>query len=122
MKIVFLDRKTIGDDLDLTKFEDFGQVVMYGFSTPEEVPERVADADVIILNKVPVNERTVGKARNLKLVCVTATGTDNLDKEYLEKRGSPGGMWPATLRIPWPSTRLPCSFICMRSWLTMMIM
>ena len=87
MKIVFLDRKTIGDDLDLTKFEDFGQVVMYGFSTPEEVPERVADADVIILNKVPVNERTVGKARNLKLVCVTATGTDNLDKEYLEKRG-----------------------------------
>ena len=87
MKIVFLDRKTIGDDLDLTKFEDFGQVVMYGFSTPEEVPERVADADVIILNKVPVNERTVGNARNLKLVCVTATGTDNLDKEYLEKRG-----------------------------------
>ena len=56
-------------------------------TTPEEVPERVADADVIILNKVPVNERTVGKARNLKLVCVTATGTDNLDKEYLEKRG-----------------------------------
>lgn len=87
MKIVFLDRKTIGDDLDLTKFEDFGQVVMYGFSAPEEVPERVADADVIILNKVPVNEWTVGNARNLKLVCVTATGTDNLDKEYLEKRG-----------------------------------
>ena len=39
MKIVFLDRKTIGDDLDLTKFEDFGHVVMYGFSTPEEVPD-----------------------------------------------------------------------------------
>ena len=87
MKIVFLDRKTIGDDLDLTKFEDFGQVVMYGFSTPEEVPERVADADVIILNKVPVNERTVGNARNLKLVCVTATGTDNLDTEYVAKGG-----------------------------------
>ena len=45
------------------------------------------DADVIILNKVQINEQTIGTAKNLKLVCVTATGTNNLDKEYLEKRG-----------------------------------
>ncbi len=87
MKIVFLDRKTIGDDLDLSKFSEFGEVVTYGFSAPEEVPERVADADIIILNKVPVNEQTIGKATNLKLVCVTATGTNNLDKDYLASRG-----------------------------------
>lgn len=87
MKIVFLDRKTIGEDLDLTKFEAFGEVVMYPFSTPEEVRERVKDADVIVLNKVPINEQTIETAERLKLVCVTATGTNNLDKAYLDKRG-----------------------------------
>lgn len=87
MKIVFLDRKTIGEDIDLTGFERFGQVVIYDYSSPEQVPERVKDADIIVLNKVLVNEKTVGAAEKLKLVCVTATGTNNLDKEYLENRG-----------------------------------
>ncbi len=87
MKIVFLDRKTIGEDIDITKFNDFGEVVTYDFSTPDEVPARVEDADIIILNKVRIDEAAVGSAKKLKLVCVTATGTNNLDKEYLEKRG-----------------------------------
>ena len=87
MKIVFLDVKTIGEDIDLSEFDRLGEVVKYDFSTSEEVTERVQDADVIILNKVQVNEQTIGKAEKLKLVCVTATGTNNLDKEYLEKRG-----------------------------------
>lgn len=86
MKIVFLDVKTIGDDIDLSGYDALGEVVKYGFSTPEEIPERIKDADVIILNKAPVNEQTIGGAKNLKLVCVTATGTNNLDKEYLAKR------------------------------------
>lgn len=86
MKIVFLDRKSIGQDISLEAYHQLGQVVMYDFSTPEEVPERVADADVIVLNKVPVNGETIHTANNLKLVCVTATGTNNLDKEYLESR------------------------------------
>ena len=87
MKIVFLDRKTIGDDLDLSGFDRFGEVVMHDFSTAEEVPERVKDADIIILNKTRIDESTIYTAKNLKLVCVTATGTNNLDKAYLEKRG-----------------------------------
>ena len=87
MKIVFLDRKTIGEDIDLTGFGRFGEVVIYDFSTPAEIPERVTDADIIIVNKMPVNEATIGKAGNLKLVCVTATGTNNLDKDYLAARG-----------------------------------
>ena len=72
MKIVFLDVKTIGEDIDLSGFDRLGEVVKYDFSTSD---------------KVQVNEQTIGKAENLKLVCVTATGTNNLDKEYLEKRG-----------------------------------
>ena len=86
MKIVFLDVKSIGEDIDLSGYEALGEVVKYGHSTPEEAAERVIDADVIILNKVPINEETIGRAQRLKLVCVTATGTNNLDKEYLEKR------------------------------------
>lgn len=87
MKIVFLDAKTIGDDIDLSGYDALGEVVKYGFSTTEEARERTKDADVIILNKVEINERSIGEAKNLKLVCVTATGTNNLDKEYLEQRG-----------------------------------
>lgn len=87
MKIVFLDRKTIGEDIDLSAFNEFGEVVIYDYSTVEEAAERTVDADIIILNKVPVNEQTIKNAKNLKLVCVTATGTNNLDKEYLAKRG-----------------------------------
>ena len=86
MKIVFLDAKTIGDDIDLSGYEELGEVVKYDFSSSEEVPARVIDADVLVLNKVQVNEHTIGTARNLKLVCVTATGTNNLDKDYLDRR------------------------------------
>lgn len=87
MKIVFLDAKTIGEDLDLSGFDQLGEVVKYGFSTVEEAAKRSEEADVLIINKVPVNEQSIAKADHLKLVCVTATGTDNLDKDYLAKRG-----------------------------------
>ncbi|MBQ8802245.1 MAG: D-2-hydroxyacid dehydrogenase [Tyzzerella sp.] len=87
MKIVFLDVKTIGEDIDLSGYDKVGEVVKYDFTTPEQMPERIKDADVIVLNKAPVNEMTIGSAENLKLVCVTATGTNNLDKEYLDKHG-----------------------------------
>lgn len=87
MKIVFLDAKSIGEDIDLSGYKELGEVVKYDFSTPQEASERVGDADVLVLNKVPVNEETIGKADKLKLVCVTATGTNNLDKEYLNSRG-----------------------------------
>lgn len=87
MKIVFLDADTLGSDIDYSPFAELGEVVKYGFSTPPEVPERVKDADVIVLNKVLINEETVGGAGKLKLVCITATGTNNLDKPFLESRG-----------------------------------
>ena len=60
MKIVFLDAKTIGEDIDLSGFDELGEVVKYGFSTAEEARERSKDADVLVLNKVQVNEQTIG--------------------------------------------------------------
>lgn len=87
MNIVFLDADTIGSDIDLTVFKKLGDVTCYGFSTPQEMRERAADADILVLNKMPANETTLDKASRLKLICVAATGTNNLDKAYLEKRG-----------------------------------
>lgn len=86
MKIVFLDVRTIGEDIDLSPYSQLGEVVKYPFSSPDEVPERVKDADVIVLNKVRIDAKTLGEAKALKLVCVTATGTNNLDKDYLNSR------------------------------------
>lgn len=87
MKIVVLDAKTVGEDADWSGFEKLGEVVRYPYSATEEVPGRVKDAEIIIVNKVLINEQTVGQAKNLKMVCALATGTNNLDKEYLESRG-----------------------------------
>lgn len=87
MKLVFLERKSIGDDICLEEFDKFGETAMYDYTTTEEMSERVKDADVLIVNKLPVNEQSIGSAKHLKLVCVTATGTNNLDKDYLDRSG-----------------------------------
>lgn len=87
MKIVFLDAKSVGDDINLSEFDRIGEMIKYDFSTEEEARERTREADVLITNKMPVNESTIGEAEHLKLVCLTATGTNNLDKQYLAGRG-----------------------------------
>lgn len=87
MNIVFLDAKSVGEDIDLSAFQTLGTFITYDFSTQEQIPERVKDAHIIITNKCVINEESVGQAHDLKLVCVTATGTNNLDKAYLEHRG-----------------------------------
>lgn len=87
MKIVFLDVNTIGEDIDLSMFDKLGEVVKYEHSTTEEALVRTKDADVVITNKVKINKASIGHSTHLKLICVTATGTDNLDKAYLDSRG-----------------------------------
>ena len=83
MKIVFLETKTLGVDVSLKAFEEFGEVVCYDVSDPDKNAERAKDADILIVNKIPMNAETLAQAENLKLICLTATGTNNLDKEYL---------------------------------------
>lgn len=87
MNIVFLDADSIGTDIDLSGFCQLGDVTRYGATTEDQMPFRVRTADVIIVNKAEVNEKTAGAAQNLKLVCVTATGTNNIDKGFLQRRG-----------------------------------
>lgn len=86
MNIVFLDAKTVGDDIDLSKFHSLGNFSAYDFTLPEQIKDRVADADIIITNKVPINKQTVGHACKLSFVCEAATGINNLDIDYLASR------------------------------------
>ena len=87
MKVVALEIKNIGEDISVDMFKDFGEFETYLTSKPEEMAERCKGADVIIVNKLPVNEKTVGSVDTLKVVLITATGYDNLDMEYLKSRG-----------------------------------
>ena len=87
MKLVFLDAKTIGADIDMSGLKELGELELYDFSTPQEARERTKDAEIVITNKVSINRDTIGDAPGVKLVCVTATGTNILDKDYLAERG-----------------------------------
>ncbi|MCR5583864.1 MAG: D-2-hydroxyacid dehydrogenase [Lachnospiraceae bacterium] len=87
MKIVFLETGTLGSDVSLSKFEDLGDVTKYDLTLEEQIPERIADAEIIIINKLPMNEKTLKDAKKLKLICLTATGTNNIDFAYTDSRG-----------------------------------
>lgn len=87
MKIVILDRLTLGEDLDITKANEFGEVVSYDATEPKDVKKRIEDADVIFVNKLKLNEENLKDAKNLKLICEAATGYDNIDVDYCRKRG-----------------------------------
>lgn len=86
-KIVMLERDNIGEDVDLSYFEKLGDLTIYGTTPNHMVKERIGDADVLVINKIPMNETTLCDAANVKLICVTATGTDNVDMEYCASRG-----------------------------------
>ena len=87
MNIVILEANTLGADVDLSVFEKLGNVTQYGQADEENTADRVKDADIIVVNKVPMNEQTLKKADHLKMIAVTATGTNIIDKAYTDKRG-----------------------------------
>ena len=87
MKIVVLDRNSVGLDTPLDGLKRFGEVVIYDTTSPEELPMRVLDADVIVLNKVKITADVIKSAKNLKLICIFATGYDNIDVETARARG-----------------------------------
>ncbi len=87
MKIVILERNTVGTDVDVTCFEKLGEVVAYPITAPDQVAERVEDADIIIANKSPLNPTTLANAKNVKMIAEFATGYDNIDIAYCKERG-----------------------------------
>lgn len=87
MKLVVLERNSVGTDVDVSCFEKFGEVDYYANTVAENTAERIKDADIIIGNKAPMNESTLKDAPNVKLICLFATGFDNVDLAYCKSRG-----------------------------------
>lgn len=87
MKLVILERDSAGTDIDVSCFEQFGTVACYANTTAAQVAERIKDADIIISNKVPMNQSTLADAPNVKLICLLATGYDCVDLTYCKSRG-----------------------------------
>ncbi|MCM1064270.1 MAG: D-2-hydroxyacid dehydrogenase [Eubacterium sp.] len=88
MKIVILERNSVGTDVSVDSINDLGEVTVYRNTvTAEEVRERVRDADIIVANKSPMNEETLKDAPNVRLICEFATGYDNCDLAYCKSRG-----------------------------------
>ena len=87
MKITILDKNTMGDDLSFEVFEQFGEVKIFEKTDFDERIKNVADSDVIILNKVKITREVMENAPNLKLVCVFATGFDNIDIAAAKEKG-----------------------------------
>ena len=89
MHAVFLDYKTVdANDLDLGSIKELlPEIVVHPFSNEAEVLERIEDAEVAIANKVVFDAEVFARAKKLKLICVTATGTNNIDLEAATRSG-----------------------------------
>lgn len=86
MKIAILDRATLGFDIDMSIFESLGHVISYDITFPTETISRVKDVDIVITNKVVISKEIMD-ASNLKLICISATGTNNVDLVYAKEKG-----------------------------------
>ncbi|MBN2782031.1 MAG: D-2-hydroxyacid dehydrogenase [Campylobacterales bacterium] len=86
MKIVILDALTFGDT-SLDGFSEFGDVVVYQTTTSDETLARIQDAVVIVTNKVVITKEFMQQCDNLKLICVAATGMNNIDLDSAKELG-----------------------------------
>ncbi len=87
LKTAILDTGTLGADIDLSPIRELGQTREYISTPPDLVAERIGDAEVVVINKVKLNRENLAGAQELKLICVAATGYDNIDVEYCRERG-----------------------------------
>jgi Lactate dehydrogenase and related dehydrogenases len=85
--IVFLDAATLGEDVSLAPIAEKGRLQVYDTTRPEEVSGRIAQAQVVIVNKVRLFQPQIDAASQLRLICVAATGTDNVDSAYARSKG-----------------------------------
>ena len=87
MNITVLDAATFGDDLDLSPLSALGTVTVYKTTPPELVSERLEGADVAVLNKVKITKEIAEAAKSLRLICIMATGYDNVDLDACRGAG-----------------------------------
>lgn len=86
MNIVLLDADTLGKDANLEAFKEFGQLISYPKTSKDEITKRVANANIVITNKVIIDKEAMDNAPKLKLICIAATGMNNVDLEYAKQK------------------------------------
>ena len=86
MQIVLLDTLTFGDS-DLSRFDSLGEVVAYQTTNPTQTKNRITNANIIITNKVVIDDELMQHAKSLKLICIAATGMNNVDLQSAKQRG-----------------------------------
>lgn len=87
MNITVFDRASIGMDLDYNALGAYGNVTVFDASTPEQVKVRLAGCEVALINKVKLTAEVLAHADALKLICIFATGYDNIDVAYCREHG-----------------------------------
>jgi glycerate dehydrogenase len=79
MNIVFLDTRTMGDIPNLLQLHDLGTVILHPDTQPDQTLARIQTAEVVISNKVKISREMMAACPHLKLICVAATGMNNVD-------------------------------------------
>lgn len=87
MRITFLDVKTVGKLPEVDHLKSLGELEVYDTTRSAEVVKRIKNSDVVVTNKVVVDRKVMDKCMQLKLICVAATGTNNVDLEAAHERG-----------------------------------
>lgn len=87
MKTVILDAKTLGDDISFSALEKVCALTVYGATSPCEIQDRARSAECIIVNKIKLSAEILEGLPNLKLICITATGFDNVDVKWCSAHG-----------------------------------
>lgn len=86
MKIVFLDANTLGGE-DISAFSEFGEVVVYEKTTPDEVIQRLQGAKVAVINKIKMSREVMQNSKDLKLILISATGMNTVDLDAAKELG-----------------------------------
>lgn len=88
MRIIILDKKTVTlNDISLNEIESLGEVTAYDLTSPEQVIERIGDAEIVLCNKSPITKEVIASCKSLKYVGLFATGYNNIDVEAASERG-----------------------------------
>jgi glycerate dehydrogenase len=85
MKIVILDKATLGSDVDISVLDSLGEIISYDMTHENETIERIKDATIVITNKVVIGKEEMDKS-SIKLIAISATGMNNVDLEYAKQK------------------------------------
>src|SRR5690606_41849736 len=87
LKVVFLDRNTLTPQTVVRPLGFPHELAVFESTSPAELPTRIAEADIVISNKVRLTAEAIAQAPRLKMIAVAATGTDIIDLAACAQRG-----------------------------------